>query len=432
MDYKVIYYYSTEKENHFIDDDSDELKSVEKINFNFAQNKYHCFRMFEDYETTHTDLIRFKKDFNKWVEEIKSVKIQVGRKKKYYYLNYKKYFNHNDAVYYYFSSKLCKEKLELFEPINEDEFYIFERCLNSGLICLNLDYKNKPTQCYGYDFSRYYTNLLLSLRIPTSQGRKLTLDKVDFSNLEFGIYRVKIEYTNKDFTNIFNFSSENHYTSSTLSYLNKIKETYGLTLTLLTDDEFDYNAYIYDKDDLILGKTLFNDWFKSLEKIREQFPKNRLVKHLMSSLWGTLCSFKKINIPEDDIQNYDASYIDDEEPSEYKIIKHTDYCYKVVKSSNAYNYGLARIKPFLTAFGRLKIMKFIHHCDVEKHLIRIHTDGLVFNKEINFEKYNTDYFPKPEDKTTGLIKFKNALYGFHICDKCNKEFRYTDYICHKC
>jgi hypothetical protein len=280
MDYKVIYYYSTEKENHFIDDDSDELKSVEKINFNFAENKYHCFRMFEDYETTHTDLIRFKKDFNKWVEEIKSVKIQVGRKKKYYYLNYKKYFNHNDAVYYYFSSKLCKEKLELFESINEDEFYIFERCLNSGLICLNLDYKNKPTQCYGYDFSRYYTKLLLSLRIPTSQGRKLTLDKVDFSNLEFGIYRVKIEYTNKDFTNIFNFSSENHYTSSTLSYLNKIKETYGLTLTLLTDDEFDYNAYIYDKDDLILGKTLFNDWFKSLEKIREQFPKNRLVKHL--------------------------------------------------------------------------------------------------------------------------------------------------------
>ena len=318
------------------------------------------------------------------------------------------------------------------KSIYEDEFYIFERCLNSGLICLNLDYKNIPTQSFGYDFSRYYTNLLLGLKIPTRQGKKLNLDKIDFNNLEFGIYRVKVEYTKKEFTNIFNFSSENHYTSSTLSYLNKIKNDYGLTLTLLTDDDYDYNAYIYKSDDLISGKTLFNDWFKSLEKIRQEYPKNRLLKHLMSSLWGTLCSFKKINISENDIEKYDATYINDEEPSEYKIIKHTDYSYKVVKSSNAYNYGLARIKPFLTAFGRLKIMKFIHNCDIEKHLIRIHTDGLVFNQEINFEKYNISYYPKPEDKTTGLIKYKNALYGFHICSKCNKEFRYKDYICHKC
>ena len=64
--------------------------------------------------------------------------------------------------------------------------------------------------------------------------------------MDFGIYRVKIEYTNKDFTNIFNFSSENHYTSSTLYYLNKIKDKYGLKLTLLDDDDgdYDYNAFI--------------------------------------------------------------------------------------------------------------------------------------------------------------------------------------------
>lgn len=46
-------------------------------------------------------------------------------------------------------------------------------------------------------------------------------------------------------------------------------------------------------------------------------------------------------------------------------------------------------------------MKFIHNTNTEKHLIRIHTDGIVFNKSFEFDKMNLDYFPKPEDKTTG-------------------------------
>ena len=431
MDYKIIYYYYDSKNIYYIEDNSNELKTLDKLKVNWKENKFHSFRMFENYENSHTDLIRFKNDFNIWVNEIKSVKLKVGRKNKFYHLDYKKYFSHNDAVYYFFSSKLSKEKLELFENVDEEEFYIFERCLNSGLICLNLDYKNIPTDCYGYDFSRYYTNLLLDLKIPMCPGIKKKLENLDFDNLDFGIYRIKIEYTNKDFTNIFNFSSQNHYTSSTIYYLNKIKDKYGLKLTLLDDYiDYDYNCYIYNKNDLILGKTLFNDWFKALETIRKEFPKNRIVKHLMSSLWGTLCSYKKIYISEDEIENYDINYIDDNEKSEYKILNHIEDKYKIVKSVNAYNYGLARIKPFLTAFGRLKIMKFIHKCDIEKSLVRIHTDGLVFNRKIDFEKYNLDYYPMPEDKSTGKINYHNSLYGYHVCSSCLSEFRYKNYISH--
>ena len=33
----------------------------------------------------------------------------------------------------------------------------------------------------------------------------------------------------------------------------------------------------------------------------------------MSSLWGTLSSYKKIYIHEDEIENYDISFIDDNE-----------------------------------------------------------------------------------------------------------------------
>ncbi len=36
--------------------------------------------MFENYKNTYTDLIKFKKDFNIWVNEIKSVKLKIGKK----------------------------------------------------------------------------------------------------------------------------------------------------------------------------------------------------------------------------------------------------------------------------------------------------------------------------------------------------------------
>ena len=79
----------------------------------------------------------------------------------------------------------------------------------------------------------------------------------------------------------------------------------------------------------------------------------------------------------------------------------------------------------------MKILKFIHKCnDIEKSIVRIHTDGLVFNKPIDFEKYNLDYYPMPEDKTSGKINYHNALYGFHVCPSCLSEFRYKDYISH--
>lgn len=433
MNYNVIYYFVENKKIFYIDDNDDKLKTMDLFNLNKPENKLHSFRLFEDYEKSHQDLIRFKKDFNVWVEEIKKVKLQVGRKKKFYKLDYKKYYSHNDAVYFYFTSKLCKEKLELFDNVSEDEFYIFERCVNSGLICLNLEYKNKPTKCFGYDFSRFYTNLLINLRIPIKPGKKYNLKSVEFGNLKFGIYRIKINYTNQKFTNIFNFSSENHYTSSTLNYLNIVKDKYGLTFELLTDDDYDYNAFLYEEKDLVRGKTLFNDWFVSLEKIRKEFPKNRLLKHLMTSLWGTISSYKKLYINIDESENYDVTYLNDQDQSEFKIIKSLDTQYKIVKSNDAYNYPLARIKPFLTAFGRLKIMKFIHEFEIEENLIRIHTDGLVLNKNIDFEKLNLNkYVPKPEDKTTGLINFHNAVYYFNCCKKCNKEFKFNDFKNHNC
>ena len=51
MDYIAIYYYSDSSTIFYIDDESDELKSIDKLKPNWAENKYHSLRMFEDYET---------------------------------------------------------------------------------------------------------------------------------------------------------------------------------------------------------------------------------------------------------------------------------------------------------------------------------------------------------------------------------------------
>lgn len=97
-------------------------------------------------------------------------------------------------------------------------------------------------------------------------------------------------------------------------------------------DDYDYNAYTYKFDDLISGKNIFKNWFKMLEQLREAFPKTKLIKLLMSSLWGTLTSFKKKYIHNDDAEQYDITYMDDEEVSEYKIIKNKDDKYHIVLS----------------------------------------------------------------------------------------------------
>ena len=60
-----------------------------------------------------------------------------------------------------------------------------------------------------------------------------------------------------------------------------------------------------------------------------------------------------------------------------------------------------RLKPWITAFGRVKTAK-IALLDIN-NIVRIHTDGIVFNKEQNFKIENLIQ----EDKTTGKITFKN-------------------------
>jgi len=61
MDYIAIYYYYDSKSIYYIEDNDDELITIDKLKVNWKENKFHSFRMFENYENTHIDLIDLKK-----------------------------------------------------------------------------------------------------------------------------------------------------------------------------------------------------------------------------------------------------------------------------------------------------------------------------------------------------------------------------------
>jgi hypothetical protein len=131
-------------------------------------------------------------------------------------------------------------------------------------------------------------------------------------------------------------------------------------------------------------------------------PKNKLIKHMMSSLWGGLSQSNNIIKTWDEIQD-EGLKIGMGNDADYKIIDYRaekDY-YRLQCMAEPYRYNI-RLKSFLTAYGRVKIaevaMTNIDGC------IRIHTDGIVFNKKM------TETFTGliKEDKTTGNIKWKGV------------------------
>jgi hypothetical protein len=52
MDYKIIYYYYDSKNINYIEDNCNELKTLDKLKINWKENKFHSFRMFENYENS--------------------------------------------------------------------------------------------------------------------------------------------------------------------------------------------------------------------------------------------------------------------------------------------------------------------------------------------------------------------------------------------
>lgn len=399
MNKEIIYFYKLNQNYYYIGETNDELKimSAEKM------RKFDCIRYEAngEYEATQQSLIQFRKDFNIWAEELMNNKQMK--------IFYKKHFTHNDATMRTF--KRCTAQLSInFQPILYKEFYYLENCNNGGLIIFDNQYKNKTIQTYGYDFSAFYPNLLSNtdLKIPINQGKRKKIKSL--KNLRYGIYRCIIKCSHPEFQKVFMFSKLNLYTHYSIDFALRHKELYNITVEIIIDD--DYNVMLWDESDLIDTTTIFSNWFNNLSAIKKQYPKNYLVKHMMSYLWGYLISYKKEYYNTEEFNELDVSYMDDDDFTEYKLYDEKYYkddtsptgintTYEVIKSSNPYKYPYARLKPFLVSYARAWIGDLLITENLINDVIRLQTDGICLNKPHDFT--HLEYYPKPENKTTGLI-----------------------------
>lgn len=403
------YFYQIGQIVYFIDDDSDDLyEQTLKEKLNEAKLQYNYYESFKGYETIHESLIQFKQDFTKWNNEIKSVP--------HCSVDYTKYYNNESAVTMTFKSKASIAiKALKCEPVTYKEFAYYERCNNGGLITLDDKYKNISTQSYGYDFSSFYPSMLAmkGFQIPTKEGKLKHYASLDYNNLQYGIYKVKITCNDSKFKQLFAFSPNHYYTHYSLQYVYEHKERFHITMDLITD--CDHNALVYDK--LVDSTKIFKPWYNYLMAIKTKFPKNKLVKHLLSSLWGMLIKFNRKFYEEDEFFDLDVSELDDEDETEYKLINEKRYkddnyetgvrlLYEVVESSNPYANELARLKPFFVAFCRAHVGDLIISEDLVEKVIRIHTDSVCLIAPHDFT--HLFYYPIPEDKTTGNIVWENV------------------------
>ena len=441
MKYKLklgLYFYYESDQICYITDINDVLQKtkyedIEETQYHWVNKDY-----YKGYETNDLEtLIRFKTDYNNWVNEISKVIFYTEEDKKYR-INPKYHKNLKSAVrkiVFNFSKITEKECKAQIENIDRDEYLISKECYNAGLMTYDNTQINKAMEIYGYDFSSKYPNRLNFISIPKTRGKKTIINELNFDKLLCGIYRVEIKYTNPKFRVLFSFSEKSHYHSSTLRNIYNHKDLFGLTFTLLKPDEdYSYNAYIYEGSEYLKGEDIFKDWLKSMMKIKAQCSKeNQLIKYLISSSWGVLTETKKIQIADDEMENYDTD--------EAYIYKEANEKGRLLLDSNdiAYSKGLYRIKLILTASVRNFMLNYAIKNEIIDKIIRIHTDSYMLNSPHNFNTAknkckitNEIIMPKCESKSTGYIKVYNCQIYRHVCKTCNIELKYEDYINHKC
>lgn len=409
MEYNFNVYYKDYDKYHFYNNTTKQIYIKAKL-----PTKISNFELTKGYETKQEDLIRYSNDLLKCNEELKTY--LKSKNKDYDYLKYEangkdKIIGHSSNVlsfFYYFSKKETREKFEESSIIDKIEESYFRKCNNSGIIYEEFETKT-PVKCYERDMKHFYPSLLgeksYKLEIPINKGREIKISKLDKNKIQYGIYNVKISCPNSDIKKVFSFSKEHYYTHYSLIHAFELKEKYfnDLEIELITDGE--YNAYVYDE--LIKSSDIFEGWLKNIVELKNLYPKNFICKKLASSLWGTLCQYKKIEYNLKTIEKKDLDTGRDFEECNYLIddIRH-DYkteknYYTLINTHDSYIHKYARLKSFLTSLGRHQISKRICYYGIQ-NVYRVYIDGVVFNQEFE-TKPNAKFVPS--NKHTGEFKF---------------------------
>jgi hypothetical protein len=300
--------------------------------------------------------------------------------------------------------KYSKGNYEDIEPVLEIENKYFELCNQGGLTYC----EKYQGPCYGYDFNSAYPRVMSSnvFTIPVTDGEESYVDLhrqlTTNAKLKYGMYYCQITSTNPDSKKVFAFSKHHVYTHYSIKFAYDNRKQFDFQFAFY-DKEDGLNCYIYQDRGLRYGNKIFGQWFKNLSQLRELFPKNKLLKHLLSSAWGHLSKAKSLIRTFEQIQEEKID-VGNDTSAHYRIHKHivnenSDY-YILYNNRDPFHYSVARFKPFLTSYARNRIAK-VGLIDVA-NIVRIHTDAVVFKTPQLMGCIKHIY---PEEKTTGILKF---------------------------
>jgi hypothetical protein len=123
---------------------------------------------------------------------------------------------------------------------------------------------------------------------------------------------------------------------------------------------------------------------------------------ISSSIWGHLSESTTIYVNKEDIHKYDVDLSTDADYQIIDIIMKQDgsTTYELLDTKNPYKHPM-RLKPFITSYGRNKTARVALR--MIDNVIRIHTDGICFNKPYTLK---SEHF-HPDDKHTGRLKFNS-------------------------
>lgn len=432
---KINFYYSTKDNNgepihRCLYEGCHDIVSVDALDYKKQKN----IRMNSYYTCMDDDLFKFRDDLHKHNDEIRKIFFK-SKTKEIFKVDALKYNTINDAVYNNVLINSDQKTINTIPDIKFREFVMFENCSSCGLMSVNKDILEIPMDVWTCDYSKYYFYMMKKIRIPTCAPVFYVIDEINFDKLDFGYYRCKVICSNKQFWNIFKFNDKHHYSHNTLKLLYKYRERYGIKFKLLEPDKcYNYNMVHYETT--VELKVLFKEWFKVMEKLLKDCSKsNWLVKAYVSQAWGTICSYNKIYVHKDDSESYYFDQLNkiSNKKYDYYSYEYSDSIFTMIDANKPFKHGgLARIKPFLTEFARGYMFNMVSENNLEGHVLRVQTDSVSFNRSVDFKILNMAYYPIPESKSTGYIVFHNINSYYHVCKKCDCQFKYNKDNVHKC
>lgn len=446
MENYYVFYKDENNEFHCYYPNTKDYKILLRIDLNA-----HRFEILKEYLSKEPDKIKkslkkYNKDLYKWMIELRDDEYNIDYLKRH---GTSEYYNTLNYMVERVFKRFCGKYIKDMDVIDNLEYEWMTKCYNSGLqfisesikneynkgeyhsdnICVDDLSMNGVQNYYGYDFKSSYQKDLLNIHISTKKGKEYNLKKLP-KKLQHGYYNVSI-YTSDEndkifhdetIKKLFSFSKYNVYTHDQLDFARTLQKKYSYLKIELVKTASNNNCYLYEDTDIIKCNKVFYLWNKVLSTLRDRYPKNKLVKYLGSYLWGVLSKRNIIKKTVEEITEEKISF----KTGKYKFVeqyydKQGEIKYiEMIHKENPFKHNI-RLMPAITSYGRIKIAK-LAMTDL-KHVYRIQTDNITFNKEHKeLESENL----KLEEKTTGIIRWIDQNKYHHKCPKCNVFYSYQN------